>query len=201
MSGRRSVGLAVACLLVLACAACARAQDRSYWRDEKGYFENTQGKEWVEERGNTKHHFVEKEQTDDYVELHDKNRDITVRLFNDHCTIRSGKKKNFDKAYDGEFEKVLMGLDQEALDKARNVYEAKGWHPVHVKGYDGKEPQYDITWRSGPSPAWNLGFFRSAKDFGKQDAKMKKDGKKVAVETHYKVAGKECFAAIWSADK
>ena len=30
---------------------------------------------------------------------------------------------------------------------------------------------------------------------------MKKDGKKVAVETHYKVRNKEWFGAIWTADK
>jgi hypothetical protein len=201
MSGRRSVGVAVACLLVLAGAACARAQERSYWRDDKGYFMNTKGKDWVEERGNNKYHYVEKDQTDDYVELHDRVRDITVRLFNGRCAIKPNKRKPFEKAYDGEFEKALTGLDQDGLDKARDLYESKGWHPVQVKGNDGKEPQYDVTWRSGPAPAWNMGFFPSAKDFAKQDARMKKDGKRVAVETHYKVGRKEWFGAIWTADK
>jgi hypothetical protein len=199
MSARGAIGLTAACLLVLGWAASAPAQERTYWRDSKGFFEK-RGKDWVEERGDVKSRFVETDQTDDYVELFDRKRETTVRLYNDRCMVKVGRKK-FDRAHDGEWEKVLEGLDQDALDQSRKQYEGKGWHPVHIKGYDGKEPKFDITWRSGPTGAWHLGFYPSAKDFAKQDRIMKKDGKSVAVDTHYRVGSKEWFAAIWTEAK
>jgi hypothetical protein len=97
---RRSLLLVIACAAVAVIAAPALAAERDYWRHSDGHFENTAGNKWVEKIGGNTHRFVETERTDTYVELYDSGRDITVRLFNNRCMVKVGKKP-FEKYYSG----------------------------------------------------------------------------------------------------
>src|SRR5690242_10111197 len=104
MSERRSIGLVVACLLLLVCVAPARAKERSYWRHSKGHFENTKGNTWVEKCPEGTFRFVETKRTEKYVELYDKSQKCTVRLYNNRCDIKNKDTKNkFKKCYDGKW--------------------------------------------------------------------------------------------------
>jgi hypothetical protein len=86
----RSLSLAAASLLVLACALPAPAADRSYWRQESGHFENTDRNRWVERAPDgATYHFVEVERRQRYVELYDRSRDCTVRLFDDRYEVKA----------------------------------------------------------------------------------------------------------------
>jgi hypothetical protein len=104
MTVNRSVVSLLACLLVLAIAAPVHAGERNYWRHKEGHFENTMENKWEEKSPSGTHHFVERDRTEKYVELHDRSRDCTVRLFDDHCTVKF-KDEPFRKLYDGHWGK------------------------------------------------------------------------------------------------
>src|ERR1700722_18077563 len=143
MSRRSSMGLPAACLLALIFPGLASAQDRSYWRHNKGYFENTTGKNWKENIDDVKHNFVETARTEKIVEIVDKKRNITVHLHADKATVKFAKGA-FKKYYEGEWEKVFTGLSTEEMEKEWKAYERNGWHPTHIKGYASEKLQrYD----------------------------------------------------------
>jgi hypothetical protein len=104
MTVNRSLASLLACVLVLVFAATAYAKERNYWHHKEGHFENTKENRWEEKSPTGTYHFVEKERTEKYVELHDKSRDCTVRLFDDHCTVRF-KDEPFKHLYDGHWGK------------------------------------------------------------------------------------------------
>jgi hypothetical protein len=105
MNAQRSIRLAVAVVMALAFASAAQAAERDYWRHKKGHFENTSGNKW-EERApdDNTYHFVEKERTREYVELHDKSRECWVRLYDDRCEVKFNDGA-FEKLYDGKWGK------------------------------------------------------------------------------------------------
>ncbi len=92
----------IACLLLLATAGAILAAERNYWRHSKGHFENTKENRWEEKSPDGTYHFVEKKRTDRFVELYDRKRQCTVRLFNDHCNVKFGDEK-FQKLYEGKW--------------------------------------------------------------------------------------------------
>jgi hypothetical protein len=101
---RRSLLLAVlACLVLFAAAAPSLAAERDYWRHSRGHFENTSGNTWVEKNGAVTHRYVEMKRTEDYVELYDSGRDVTVRLFDDSCVVKI-KRRAFHEVYTGSWE-------------------------------------------------------------------------------------------------
>jgi type III secretory pathway component EscR len=102
MTVHRSLVSLLAFLLVLVFAAPSFAAERNYWRHSKGHFENTKENKWEEKSASGTQHFVEKDRTEKYVELFDKSRDCTVRLFDDHCTVRF-KDGEFTKLYEGKW--------------------------------------------------------------------------------------------------
>jgi CubicO group peptidase (beta-lactamase class C family) len=76
---------------------------RSRWDYDGGYFVITVGKEWTERSGNQTFHFEEVARTREYVELHDKTRQITVRLYADRHLDNTGDNKSFVKIHDGKW--------------------------------------------------------------------------------------------------
>ena len=103
MNERHSVWLAPACLLVV-CVASVHAEERNYWRHSHGHFANTKGNRWEEKKDDDTYHFVETDRTDHYVELYDKSRDCTVRLFSDRCMVKADFTNNkFEKFYEGHW--------------------------------------------------------------------------------------------------
>jgi hypothetical protein len=64
-------------------------KDRTVWAHDKGTFTKQTGKGWNEADS---FHFLEKDRTQDYVELHDESRNVWVRLYDDRAEIkRNGK--------------------------------------------------------------------------------------------------------------
>jgi hypothetical protein len=102
MMSRRSLLLAVACVVTAVIATPALAASRDYWRHSRGHFENTSGNKWVEKKEGDTFRFVETERTENYVELYDAGRDCTVRLFDNRCMVKFGKKP-FEKYYNGSW--------------------------------------------------------------------------------------------------
>ena len=89
MTVQRSIALAAACLLVLVSALPSPAAERAYWRQENGHFENTDRNHWVEKAPNgATYHFVEVVRREWYVELYDRSRDCTVRLFDNRYEVK-----------------------------------------------------------------------------------------------------------------
>jgi len=86
----RSIGWASACVLTLVFAAPALAAERNYWRYHGGHFENTTGNRWEERAEDKTFHFVEVDRTERFVQLFDKDRDVTVRLYSDRQEDRTG---------------------------------------------------------------------------------------------------------------
>lgn len=103
MMTRRAALTSVAAL-VLGSVPAVRAADREYWKHEKGHFENTSGNKWIEKTEKHTYHFVEKDRKEKYVELYDKTRDISVRLYDHHCDVKKGDGK-FEKYYEGKWGK------------------------------------------------------------------------------------------------
>jgi WD40 repeat protein len=91
----------VIALLALLPAARAAAEERTNWRHDKGSFEKTADGTWVEKAGDGTYQFEEKDRTDQYVELHDKGRNITVRLEAGYCLVKVGDKGRFKRTYKG----------------------------------------------------------------------------------------------------
>jgi hypothetical protein len=93
----------LACLVLFAAAAPSLAAERDYWRHSHGHFENTSGNTWVEKNGAVTHRYVEMKRTEDYVELYDSGREVTVRLFDDSCVVNI-KRRAFHEVYTGSWE-------------------------------------------------------------------------------------------------
>jgi len=102
MSVKSSAVSLFAFLLVLVLAAPSYAAERNYWHHKTGHFENTKENKWEEKSPGGTYHFVEKERTEKYVEIHDRSRDCTVRLFDDHCLVRF-KDEPFKRLYEGRW--------------------------------------------------------------------------------------------------
>src|ERR1700689_4387950 len=90
MNVQRSITGLLACVLVLSFATVAQARERNYWRYHEGHFENTSGNQWEEHMEDKTFHFTEVDRTEKFVELYDKSRNITVRLYDDRQEDRSG---------------------------------------------------------------------------------------------------------------
>jgi len=109
----------LACLPVPQFPAPTQERTRKEWRYGRGIFKMTKEKEWQEKTpNNVVFHFVEKERTEKYVELYDRSRDCTVRLFDDRFEVKApftgGK---FRKYHDGAFEEaVLQNMEIVVLD-------------------------------------------------------------------------------------
>ena len=101
MTTTRLVAAALVAAWTLAWAAPAAAAERNYWRHSQGHFENTHENEWTEKApGGKTFHFAEKVRPPEYVELYNRPRGVTVRLYKTHCTFKQG---------DGETERLYEG--------------------------------------------------------------------------------------------
>jgi hypothetical protein len=102
----RSVGLLQACVLILVAAPAVRAEDRNHWQHSVGYFERVKDDKWIEAWKSARHDWVEKDNTEAYIELYDAKRKATVRLFADRCEIKyDTSDQGFKKIYDGSWRK------------------------------------------------------------------------------------------------
>jgi hypothetical protein len=102
MTVPRSLASLIAALLVFALAGSGWAAERSYWRHKKGHFENIRGNRWVEKTPDATYRFVETKRTDRVVELYDRSRECTVRLFKTFCTVKFGNGR-FQRLYEGKW--------------------------------------------------------------------------------------------------
>jgi hypothetical protein len=100
---RGMVITAAVCVLLLGSGA-AHAADREYWKHDKGHFENTVGNKWVEKSETHTYNFVEKERTEKFVEIYDKERDVTVHLHDDRAAYKKGNGK-WETLYTGKWGK------------------------------------------------------------------------------------------------
>src|SRR5262249_55066408 len=90
-------------LLVLLSARGAFAEEHTSWRYDKGSFEKTKDGSWVEKAADGTYQFQEKERTDEYVELYDSTRKITVRLSANGCQVKVGDRGRFKPTYKGSW--------------------------------------------------------------------------------------------------
>jgi hypothetical protein len=103
MSRKWSSGLAFIALFTFVVVATVQAgTDRTYWRHSKGHFENTKGNAWLEKSPDDTFRFVETDRNTNFVQLYDKSRECTVRLFGDRCMVKFGAEK-FKFYYDGKW--------------------------------------------------------------------------------------------------
>jgi hypothetical protein len=100
MMTRKVLPTLVICFVAMAWALPASAAERQYWRHGEGHFENTRGNHWTERHSGDIYRFVEMDRTPKYVELYDKSRDCTVRLFDGRCMVKFGDQR-FERYYDG----------------------------------------------------------------------------------------------------
>jgi hypothetical protein len=108
MNTRWLMGLALAALLTLGVvvAGAQSGGDRGYWQPRSGHFEKMDANNWRERaEGGSVFRFVEAERNGRFVELFDRERGHTVRLFADHMEIRQKNNKNFEKLYEGRWVK------------------------------------------------------------------------------------------------
>lgn len=103
MSIRNATFGILVCLFTFGTAQSAVAGDRELWKFDGGFFIKLKGNRWQEtsKTSDDKFHFVETARTDEYVEIYDKGRDLTIRLRKKMCTIQTGKSNKFEKLYDG----------------------------------------------------------------------------------------------------
>jgi hypothetical protein len=67
------------------------AKQRVRWSYSHGYFEKTEGTNWIEKTQTGDFPFVEMKRTDAAVEIFDKSRNYTIWLYGDHCKVKRGK--------------------------------------------------------------------------------------------------------------
>jgi hypothetical protein len=97
--------------LFAATPAPAQEKKRTQFEYKGGFFQDRGDKKWIEKNPDATFHFEEKKRNDDFVELHDKKRDYTVRIFKDVVLIKGGndtvkaKFKEFTKVHDGKWTK------------------------------------------------------------------------------------------------
>ena len=81
------------------------ARERILWRSGKASFEHEDADQWVEKNeGVVVHSYVMKYRNDKYVELFDKSRRCTVRLYGDHCEVEVKDKEKPDLELQGKWE-------------------------------------------------------------------------------------------------
>jgi hypothetical protein len=101
--------IAVPLLAIVALTAWtqpALAGERLVWSYEGGFFADKDKKNWIEENPTGKYFFKEVDRNEDYIELYDKSRDCTVRLYKDAMYLKGlGQFNDFVKLYDGEWTK------------------------------------------------------------------------------------------------
>ena len=75
--------------------------ERDRWRSSHGQFVNTKGDRWVEKYDKATFRYMETARTNEYVELFDKGRNFTVRLFADHYEVKVGNR--FERRLEGKW--------------------------------------------------------------------------------------------------
>src|SRR5690349_21287395 len=76
------------------------ADTRTFWKHTLGHFEKTADSTWTEVAPDGGHVFAETGRTADAVELTDRQRNIVVTLYADHCTAKMGAFKP-NRLYEG----------------------------------------------------------------------------------------------------
>jgi uncharacterized protein (TIGR03066 family) len=82
---------------------------REVWIYDKGVFRHTKGKLWEEKSGDDTHHFMEVERTNDFIQLYNQSRDITIQLRADRSDVKWKDAKDFELLYKGEFKQQAKG--------------------------------------------------------------------------------------------
>jgi hypothetical protein len=140
MKIRRPIMAMLACLLSLAWVATATAQDRTFWRYDRGYFENTGGKDWTRKHDNRTIHYVEEQRNAKFVVLHpEDNRDVTGLLFDDSVYFK-GRDGVWKKHHDGTWVNV-------AKVSERNYWKHGKGHFENTTGNTWVEKIDDKTFR------------------------------------------------------
>jgi predicted peptidase len=104
-----SVGRWAAICFLFLFTGSIQAVERTHWNYQGGHFERGAGGAWEEKSGDKTHHFVEKSQTDLYIEIFDEKRNITVRLYADRFEDQHG---------DGMYRVIKQGKWEEAAPAA-----------------------------------------------------------------------------------
>jgi hypothetical protein len=75
--------------LLLAASGAARAADRTVWKYLGGFFQNKGDGDWIEVYPDTTNKLKEVSRNDDYIELHDSTRNVSVRLHADFMDLKN----------------------------------------------------------------------------------------------------------------
>jgi hypothetical protein len=99
------LGLVAALVLVLASPAWAK--ERTTWRFDKGFFENTSGNTWTERIGEETRHWTEVRRTDDFIELtrEEKGKEHFMRLFDDHASRKATRGSEWERVFTGKWDR------------------------------------------------------------------------------------------------
>ena len=104
---RYALVLAVA-VAALAVASPAQAQvKRLLWTYQGGFFEDRGMDRWVEKNEAGTYYFKEVDRNAEFIELYDKSRDCSVRLYYDSMYLKgfNGKFPDFIKFYNGQWKR------------------------------------------------------------------------------------------------
>lgn len=112
MTRRAWLWLIPAALIVLGpTLGLAQEKKRTLFEYKGGFFKDEGDKKWIEKNPDATFHFHEVSRNADYIELHDKKRDYTVRIFKDVVLLKGGNEtvkarfKEFTKVHDGKWTK------------------------------------------------------------------------------------------------
>lgn len=101
---RPMVTFVTAVCLALAFVGAAAAKERTVWRHDGGFFENTKGNEWLEKSQNGTFRFKEIKRSEEYIELENIKSANRVRLYDMRATQVDKEGKELKEYYKGKWE-------------------------------------------------------------------------------------------------
>jgi hypothetical protein len=140
MSGR-FLAWGLVCVLAVSGGATARGADgRDYWSHSRGHFEKGKDGNWSEVWLSARNNWVEKDRTEDYVELYDSKRKMTARLFADRCDVRMDGQRNFARRLTGKWRNaaVVRSPGKRELWEGASHSFRKGKDGKWTESHDGK---------------------------------------------------------------
>ncbi len=96
MAKRLFVLLVLGITLPCSFTSSTYAAERTLWVYEGGSFENTSGTTWIETTKDVKITFGEVTRNNDFIEMYDKNRELSVRLYDTRMYWRTPKDKQWN---------------------------------------------------------------------------------------------------------
>jgi hypothetical protein len=81
----------------------AEVPHRLVWKYDGGFFKDQGSNQWIEKNPSGTYHFVEACRNRDYIDLFDRSRDVTVRLYRRECFLKGLGHRDFVKLYCGRW--------------------------------------------------------------------------------------------------